>query len=103
MYHLQKTDTFNKWLKKLKDKSAKTKILYRLQRLEDDEHFGDCQPVGNGITELRIHYAKGYRIYLKEYQKTIVILLCGGTKASQTQDILKAKALWDDLKNEDDN
>jgi len=59
MYILEKTTEFDKWLRKLKDLRAKAKILFRLQKIEDDEHFGECEPVGNGIRELKINYAKG--------------------------------------------
>ena len=64
LYLIEKTDEFDKWLRKLKDLRAKDKILFRIQKIENDEHFGDCEPVGNGIRELKIDYAKGYRIYV---------------------------------------
>ena len=60
-----------------------SKILFRIQKLEIDEHFGDCKPVGEGIHELRIDYAKGYRIYFKEREGKIIILLVGGEKSTQ--------------------
>jgi putative addiction module killer protein len=60
MYKIEKTDDFDKWLRKLKDLRAKAKILFRIQKIENDEHFGDCELVGNGIRELKIDYAKGY-------------------------------------------
>tara|TARA_A100000171_G_scaffold51670_1_gene66702 strand:- start:363 stop:665 length:303 start_codon:yes stop_codon:yes gene_type:complete len=98
MYSIEKTLEFDKWLRKLKDPRAKAKVLFRIQRIEQNGNFGDCEPVGQGISELRIHYAKGYRIYLKEYKGTVVLLLSGGTKASQQRDILKAKELWSNYK-----
>ena len=58
MYFIEKTVEFDKWLKKLKDLRAKAKILFRIQKLETDEHLGDCKPVGEGIHELRIDYAR---------------------------------------------
>ena len=94
MYIIEKTDEFDKWLRKLKDIRAKTKILFRIQRIEQYGNFGDCEPVGEGISELRIHYAKGYRVYLKEYGEKIVLLLNGGDKSSQQKDIAKAKLIW---------
>lgn len=100
MYSIEKTEVFDKWLRKLKDQRAKAKILFRIQRIETQGNFGDCEPVGEGISELRIHYAKGYRVYLKEYKGRIVILLNGGDKSSQQNDIMKAKALWLKHKNE---
>lgn len=66
MYFIEKTIEFDKWLKKLKDIRAKAKILFRIQKVETDEHFGDCESVGDGIRELKINYAKGYRVYFKE-------------------------------------
>lgn len=60
MYFIEKTPEFDKWLKKLKDLRAKAKILFRIQKLEKDEHFGDCESVGDGIRELKINYAKGH-------------------------------------------
>jgi len=98
MYIIEKTDEFDKWLRKLKDIRAKTKILFRIQRIEQNGNFGDCEPVGEGISELRIHYAKGYRVYLKEYGEKIVLLLNGGDKSSQQKDIAKAKQIWSDYK-----
>lgn len=59
MYIIEKTEEFDKWLRRLKDLRAKAKILFRIQKIENDEHFGDCEPVGNGIRELKINYAKG--------------------------------------------
>jgi putative addiction module killer protein len=98
MYIIEKTDEFDKWLRKLKDIRAKTKILFRIQRIEQYGNFGDCEPVGEGISELRIHYAKGYRVYLKEDGEKIVLLLNGGDKSAQRKDIAKAKQIWSDYK-----
>ena len=98
MYFIEKTTEFDKWLKKLKDLRAKAKILFRLQKLEQDEHFGNCEPVGNGIRELKINYAKGYRIYFKEVDEKVIILLIGGDKSTQQRDIEKAKDIWRNLK-----
>ncbi|GEP52783.1 addiction module antitoxin RelB [Flavobacterium noncentrifugens] len=98
MYFIEKTTEFDKWFKKLNDLRAKAKILFRLQKLESEEHFGDCKPVGNGISELKINYAKGYRIYFKENEGKIIILLIGGDKSSQQKDIEKAREIWDKLK-----
>jgi putative addiction module killer protein len=66
--------------------------------LEQDDHFGDCEPVGDGIRELRINYAKGYRVYFKEKKGKIIILLIGGDKSTQQNDIEKAKEIWKLLK-----
>ena len=98
MNFLEKTTEFDKWLRKLNDLKAKAKILFRLQKLEKTEHFGDCEAVGEGIRELKIHYAKGYRVYFKETDGKIIILLIGGDKSSQQRDIEKAKEIWRKLK-----
>ena len=100
MYSIEKTDEFDKWLRKLKDKRAMAKILFRIQRIEEHGNFGDCEPVGQGLSELRIHYAMGYRVYLKDINGIIVFLLNGGDKSSQQKDIKKAKQLWEDYRNE---
>ena len=97
MYFIEKTAEFDKWLRKLKDLRAKVKILIRIQKLEEDEHFGDCEPVGDGIKELKINYAKGYRVYFKEKDNKIIILLFGGDKSTQQSDIEKAKEIWKSL------
>jgi len=98
MYLIEKTVEFDKWFRKLKDVRAKAKILFRIQKLEMDEHFGDCKSVGNGIRELKIDYAGGYRIYFKERDQKIIILLVGGDKSTQQKDIEKAKEIWNNLK-----
>lgn len=98
IYFIEKTIVFDKWLRKLKDLKAKSKILFRIQKMESDGHFGDCKPVGNGVMEMRINFAKGYRVYFKEKDDTIIILLIGGDKSSQNSDIKKAKEIWNQLK-----
>jgi len=98
MYKIEKTDNVDKWLRKLKDLRAKAKILFRIQKIENDEHFGDCEPVGNGILELKIDYAKGYRVYFKESDGKIIILLIGGDKSTQQRDIEKAKEILKRIK-----
>ena len=98
MYKIEKTDDFDKWLRRLKDLRAKAKILFRIQKIENDEHFGDCEPVGNGIVELKIDYAKGYRVYFKESDGKIIILLIGGDKSTQQRDIEKAKEILKRIK-----
>ena len=98
MYFIEKTPEFDKWFRKLKDLRAKAKILFRVQKLEHDEHFGDCEPVGDVIQELKINYSKGYRIYFKKEDGKIIVLLIGGDKSSQKSDIEKAKEIWKLLK-----
>lgn len=97
MYLIEKTKDFDKQLKKLTDLKAKAKILFRVQKLESDEHFGDCKPIGDGIREIRINFAKGYRIYFKGKDGKMIILLLGGDKSTQDKDIKKAKEIWSQL------
>ena len=98
MFFIEKTTEFDKQFRKLNDLRAKAKILFRIQKLENDEYFGDSKPVGNGINELKINYAKGYRIYFKETDGKIIILLIGGDKSTQQKDIEKATQIWNKLK-----
>jgi putative addiction module killer protein len=98
MYFIEKTIEFDKWLRKLKDFRAKAKILFRIQRIESNGHFGDCKPVGDGVRELKINYAKGYRVYFKEKDGKIIILLIGGDKSTQQKDIEKAKEILKKIK-----
>lgn len=99
MYIIEKTAEFDKWLRKLKDLSAKAKILFRIQKIQTDEHFGDLEAVGDGIRELKIDYGKGYRVYFKELEGKMIILLIGGDKSTQQRDIDKAKEMLKRLKN----
>ncbi len=93
MYEILKTDVFDKWLRKLRDKRAVAKILLRIQRIEEVGHFGDCESVGGEIRELRIHYAKGYRLYLSQQGGKVILLINGGIKTSQSRDLKRAQAI----------
>lgn len=87
-------------MRKLKDLKAKAKILFRIQKLENDEHFGDCKSVGDGIKEMRINLAKGYRVYFKYFKEKngkVILLLIGGNKSTQQKGIRKAKEIWKKL------
>lgn len=97
MFQIEKTNEFDKWFRKLKDFKAKAKILFRLQKLEQDEHFGDYKSVGGGVKELRIYFGKGYRIYFSVKDSKIIILLIGGDKSTQKKDIEKAKEIWEEI------
>lgn len=90
-------EPFTEWLLSLRDKQAQAKIRVRLKRLEAG-NFGDCDAVGDGLQELREHLGAGYRVYFGCYGKTVVILLCGGSKKSQPADIKTAKEFWEDWK-----
>jgi putative addiction module killer protein len=88
---------FTIWLDYLNDINAKARILQRIDRIALG-NLGDCEPVGEGVHELRIAYGPGYRIYFGNDGKQLVILLCGGTKRQQGKDIKKAKEYWEDYK-----
>ncbi len=92
MKKLKRTSEFDKWLKKLRDDGARAKILVRLKRLELGNP-GDVEPVGDGVSEMRIDYGPGYRVYYTERGNELVVLLVGGDKASQDRDIARAKQL----------
>ena len=88
---------FIEWFDSIRDKRAQIRIEARLTYLEQG-NFGDCRPVGDGVFELRIHVGAGYRVYFGEMENTIVLLLCGGDKSSQTRDIVRAKTYWREYK-----
>ncbi len=88
---------FREWLDSLKDIKAVTKIERRLERLELG-NFGDVKSVGDGVSELRINYGPGYRVYFGQLGTKIVLLLCGGDKSTQAQDITKAQQYWSDYR-----
>jgi len=92
MFELKQTETFRKWWTQLKDERAKGLIFARLDRLAYG-HAGDVVPVGEGISELRIHYGPGYRVYFQRRRNTLIVLLCGGDKSTQSKDIKTAKRL----------
>lgn len=90
--NIVKSATFEKWIEKLRDERARGLIIARLFRLEEGQ-FGDVSPVGEGISELRVHYGPGYRIYFYRRGDEIVVLLCGGDKSSQPRDIKLAHTI----------
>ena len=96
MIDIQKTELFVKWLDKLHDIRARARILVRIKRLTDGNP-GDVKPVGEGVSELRINYGPGYRVYYKQFGESIVILLAGGDKRTQTKDIKTALRLAQNL------
>ena len=81
------------WLRTLRDKKAQAKLLVRIKRLEAGM-FGDCEPVGDGVMELREHLGAGHRVYFGRHGQVVVILLCGGDRKSQSGDIKAAKEYW---------
>jgi putative addiction module killer protein len=88
---------FDAWLSKLADQKAKARVLARL-RSATLGNFGDCEPVGEGVSEMRIHFGPGYRVYFARTGTTIYVLLTGGDKSSQKQDIARAKKMARELK-----
>ena len=92
MYEVQKTDEFEGWISALTDQRAIAKIVSRIERLGMG-NAGDVESVGEGISEMRIHHGAGYRVYYKRTGNTIMIILCGGDKSTQAQDIKRAKEI----------
>jgi putative addiction module killer protein len=92
MIEVRQTEIFADWFVKLRDKKAKVRIQARIDRMEMG-NFGDVAPVGQGVSEMRIFYGTGYRVYFVQKGSILVILLCGGDKSTQTSDINKAKEL----------
>ena len=84
------SDTFRRWMRELRDRQAQARIAVRIDRVQEG-NFGDHRSVGQGVSELRINVAQGYRVYYTIRDKTLVLLLCGGDKASQQQDIQRAQ------------
>lgn len=91
---------FDAWLRRLLDIKAKARILARIKSAEHG-NFGDCQPVGEGVSEMRVHVGPGYRVYFSRRQSIVYVLLCGGDKSSQGRDIEKAKALARELRDQE--
>lgn len=92
MNELLRTDDFDDWLRALRDPVGKARILARL-RSASLGNFGDCEPVGDGVSEMRVHAGPGYRVYFTRRGQKVYLLLCGGDKSSQQKDIRRAKEL----------
>ena len=91
-YEIVTTDVFNKWANKIKDRRAAQNIALRLARARSG-NLGDVEPVGDGVSEMRIFVGKGYRLYFTIRGGEIILLLCGGDKSSQQRDIKRAKEI----------
>ena len=89
---VRQTDLFRDWLRGLADARVKTRIAARVRRLEQG-NLGDCRSLGSGLVEMRIDYGRGYRVYFVRRGLVVVVLLCGGDKGTQRQDIEKARRL----------
>ena len=92
MNTIVRTDTFDVWLSMLKNPRAKARIIKRIRSAERG-NLGDCKPVGAGVSEMRIHFGPGYRVYFMRIGDVVYLLLCGGTKREQSRDIAKAQQL----------
>ena len=92
MVDVRKTDVFVQWLDGLSDIRARARVLARIERLASGNP-GDVVPVGEGVSELRIDYGPGYRVYFKQFGQILIVLLAGGDKSTQPKDIKTALRL----------
>ncbi len=102
MIEVRQSEAFASWLGDLNDERARAKIAVRIRRLSLG-NFGDVKPAGEGVSEARIDYGPGYRLYFVRRGKEVIVLLCGGDKRTQAEDIKSAKAMAKQLKSEDDD
>ena len=96
MIEIRQTDEYAEWFKSLRDRQARARVNTRIRRLSLG-NTGDVQPVGEGVSELRIDYGPGYRVYFVQRGETLVVLLAGGDKRTQNRDIRKALELAREL------
>jgi putative addiction module killer protein len=96
MIEVRQTAVFSKFMAGLRDQRARAKIAARIDRLAFG-NAGDMKPVGEGVSELRVNYGPGYRVYFIQRGEELIILLCGGDKKTQSKDIKRAKELAQDL------
>jgi putative addiction module killer protein len=90
-------EPFQAWLDKLRDVKGRRLIIKRLLRVQEG-NYGDTEPIGEGLSELRIFFGPGYRVYFGEDSEDIVLILCGGDKSTQVRDIANAKSYWEEYK-----
>jgi putative addiction module killer protein len=100
MKKIRRSSEYTRWIKNLKDARARARVFARVKRLSEGNP-GDSCPIGEGLSEMRIDYGPGYRVYYKDTGKEIIILLCGGDKSTQSRDIARAKEIFKDYKPED--
>ena len=96
MFLIEKSSCFDKWLRKLKDRIAVARILVRIKKVENG-NLGEYRSVGGRVSELKIDYGPGYRLYFTKKGDTVIWLLCGGDKSSQSKDIKRAKEILKEL------
>lgn len=97
MVEILKSATFDRWMRKLRDPNARARIQTRIRRLSLG-NSGDAQPIGKGLSELRIDYGPGYRVYYMQRGAVLILLLCGGDKRTQQEDIARAKRIAEEWK-----
>lgn len=102
MIEVVRTDEFDAWLRKLKDKQGKLRILERVDRLAQGNP-GDVKPVGQGVSELRLTYGPGYRVYYLQVGDRLILLLCGGDKSTQQKDIETLHRLAEEWRADEDS
>jgi putative addiction module killer protein len=95
MIEIQQSATFTRWLRSLRDARARARIVARIDRMAAG-NVGDAKPVGGGLSEIRVHYGPGYRVYFMQRGGTLIVLLCGGDKRSQAKDIESARRIAQD-------
>ena len=94
-------EPFTDWLYELGDVMGRKRILARVTRLSQG-NYGDCESVGEGVSELRMFFGSGYRVYFGEQDNNLVVILCGGDKSNQNKDIQQAKAYWQEYLSHDE-
>jgi putative addiction module killer protein len=99
MNTIHSTEEFDTWLANLGDLKARAKILVRIDRAALG-NFGDAEPVGEGVFEMRIHFGPGYRVYYAREGRVVYLLLNGGDKSTQKADIKRAKDIWNQFQKE---
>lgn len=97
MVEIVKSDTFDRWLRKLRDPQARARVEMRIRRLSLG-NAGDVQPIGEGLSEMRVDYGPGYRVYYMQRTRILILLLCGGDKRTQQKDIAKARKIAEEWK-----
>lgn len=99
MFIVLSTEAFSQWFHNLKDRAAKIRISARIERAKNG-NFGDHKSVGDGVSEMRLTYGPGYRIYYAQKGEITYLLLNGGDKSTQENDIARAKSIWEQIKQE---
>jgi putative addiction module killer protein len=98
MVEIQQSATFMRWLRSLRDTRARARIVARIDRMAAG-NLGDAKPIGGGLSEIRIHYGPGYRVYFMQRGTALIVLLCGGDKRDQAKDIESARRIAQDWLN----